>query len=204
MLSHIVNNMAADDLTTVGVMESEAMVVKFLLNTFNYSFNMYANVYYYCYYHCYYYYYYYHCYFADYPPKRRSFFLYDLSFWFKFLWYLSSQAIQVDVSHDWLKQWLDTEQTTSHYLNQSWLSLQTYIYITVPPLVEQMEHKTHTWIYPIKYGIVLLCFVSVNMSSVHNGFTDRFFTLLLFSCLVLGQSYGYPHASEATLNAIGN
>ena len=49
-----------------------------------------------------------------------------IEFWFKFLRILFLR-VQLAISQHWLRQWLCTEQTTSHYLNQCWPSSLTNI-----------------------------------------------------------------------------
>ena len=45
---------------------------------------------------------------------------------FEFHWNVFPE-VQLTISQHWIRQWLDTEQTTSHYLNQCWHSSLTHI-----------------------------------------------------------------------------
>ena len=64
----------------------------------------------------------------DFPEDifRHIFLKEKIEFWFKFLRILFLR-FQLAISQHWLREWLCTEQTTGHYLNQCWPSSLTNI-----------------------------------------------------------------------------
>ena len=56
-------------------------------------------------------------------------------FWLRFHWILYGR-VQLTIFHHWFRQWLGTDQATSHYLDQWWPCLLMHMYVTRPQWVK--------------------------------------------------------------------
>ena len=83
-----------------------------------------------------------------------------LEYQFNFHWNLFL-GVQLTTSQHWFRQWLDTEQATSHYLNQSWPSPLMHVCVTSG----RCELKNKKSIWKTKY---VLLFKSVTNNIIWN------------------------------------